>query len=689
MTALMTDNRTYTQNMAPALFSTGSATLDAFNKLNSWSFNDVSDYLEKAWKEDPVVTLRLIWNIRSIHDGKSEKELFYRAFGWLYDNHPRTALSNLHMIVAPSCTTPKDKDKARPHGYWKDLLHILALATCDQLSNLTAKSTFLHNYTPSRHSRYSRRSKAPKPRKKPEEIKEFEERMRLRAKEKRKELYRQFHVRLTRKLENDPKYRALYIMIARMFAERLRKDVAIMDELKKVDIKVHKRRWYELSKSISLAGKWAPTPSGAHDRVTNISTAICSLLFSPNENFGPGAIGPLPSTASYPIPDNAENCSILRSYYGHWILRPLREVICCPEPLMSASRWTEIRYGRVPSVCMSTNKARFIEHDPEGFSQFMVDVEKGKRKISGATLMPHELVGEAMRLRSEIEKARRDTKLPLVAEYKKNIAEQEIKVVDAQWRTLVERLKESGTLDNSIAICDVSGSMGSVRSLNKKNVSPIFPAVGLSLILAHLSKPPFDSGFITFSATPQFVRLENMEKAGLANLVHTMSHANWDMNTDFQAVFLKLLLPLATTHKVAKEDMIKRIFVFSDMQFDEAQQRKDTNKWETNHEKVEQAYAKAGYEVPEIVYWNLTGKDTYGRTVEVQAEKKGVAMMSGFSASMMKVFMMGEEEEEGEGWAEVMKDGKVVEDKEDEMTPLNVMKKALFKKSFDGLVVLD
>lgn len=78
MTALMTDNRTYTQNMAPALFFTGSATLDAFNKLNSWSFNVVSDYLEKAWKEDPVVTLRLIWNIRSIHDGKSEKELFYR-----------------------------------------------------------------------------------------------------------------------------------------------------------------------------------------------------------------------------------------------------------------------------------------------------------------------------------------------------------------------------------------------------------------------------------------------------------------------------------------------------------------------------------------------------------------------------------------------------------------------------------
>lgn len=78
MTALMTDHRAYTQNRGLALSSTGSATLDAFNSLSSWSFKDVSDYLGDSWKEDPVVTLRLIWNIRSIYDGKGEKELFYR-----------------------------------------------------------------------------------------------------------------------------------------------------------------------------------------------------------------------------------------------------------------------------------------------------------------------------------------------------------------------------------------------------------------------------------------------------------------------------------------------------------------------------------------------------------------------------------------------------------------------------------
>lgn len=357
---------------------------------------------------------------------------------------------------------------------------------------------------------------------------------------------------------------------------------------------------------------------------------------------------------------------------------------------MSAKRWTEIKYTRVPSVCMANNKARFIEHDLEGFEQYLLDVQSGKKKISGATLMPHELVAEAIRVQTDLDKSSR-FKSPKIAEAKANMAKQEMKVVDAQWRTLVSRLKESGSLDSSLAICDVSGSMGSISHFSKKHVAPIFPSVALSLMLASLTKPPFNAGFITFSENPEFVRLDNLEETSLGDLVNKMVVANWSMNTDFQAVFLKLLLPLAKQHKIANEDMVKRLFVFSDMQFDEAASGGDEG-WETNHDLVEKAYKEAGYGVPQIVYWNLAGENTRMRTFEVEAERKGVAMMSGFSAAMMKVFMGEAEEvevEEGEEWAEVMKDGTIEEDKENEFTPLNVMKKALFKKSYDGLVVVD
>jgi hypothetical protein len=45
---------------------------------------------------------------------------------------------------------------------------------------------------------------------------------------------------------------------------------------------------------------------------------------------------------------------------------------------------------------MKNNKDHFFKHDPEGFEKYLIDVESGKKKISGATLLPHELVAQAI-----------------------------------------------------------------------------------------------------------------------------------------------------------------------------------------------------------------------------------------------------------------------------------------------------
>jgi hypothetical protein len=64
--------------------------------------------------------------------------------------------------------------------------------------------------------------------------------------------------------------------------------------------------------------------------------------------------------------------------------------------------------------------------------------------------------------------------------------------------------------------------------------------------------------------------------------------------------------------------------------------------------------------------------------------------MSGFSPALLKVFM-GEPEEDA--WEDVKGDGEtetmVVDTNDDEFTPVNMMKEALSKQSFDGLVVVD
>ncbi|KAG1859316.1 hypothetical protein DFJ58DRAFT_780621 [Suillus subalutaceus] len=652
-----------TENYSPAF--------NAFNGIRPGvSGSSIDDYLCKAWAEDPALTLRIIWSLRSIHDGKSDKELFYMAFGWLFENHPRTAVSNLHLLVEPVCSRlrpVKGKDTKKrvnmPHGYWKDLLNILALATVDELYPAPACFTFLHNYTP-RNSRPEFKSNA-------------EQEAWSRA--KRVQAHGVNHALIVEKLQQ-PKYRALYVAVSRLFADQLVKDVSILDRLASLPADATQKDRVSLIFSLSLATKWAPSPGGSHDRVTNITSAICILLHHAQ----------ITSSLAYKIPvtlsPSALELHVLRSFLRRHILSPSRRLKSLPEPLMSANRWSEIVYSRVPSVCMDNNKKHFFNHDPDRFVSYLTDVESGKQQISGATLLPHELVMQAAACVRSLPVKGKVSLQNAIEEHKRKLAETQARVAEVQWATLLQRLREAGELDNCIAVCDVSGSMGSVdyhyAGTRQSSVFPIWPAISLSLILARLAKPPFKDAFITFSANPQMVVLDPEGTVSLGETVMKMARSEWTMNTNFNAVFLDLLLPLAKKHAVPQDQMIQRIFVFTDMQFDASQTTYQTvpnvAEWDTNHDVIEKAYKEAGYEMPEIVYWNLSFADAYpGITAPVTGDRKGVALLSGYSPSLLKVFMGGDEEEE---WEEVVQHGAEV---------AQFMEMALGRKSFDGLVVVD
>lgn len=599
----------------------------------------------------------------------------HSAFGWLYDNHPRTAISNLYLLVEPTCTSPKTKNKqSLSHGYWKDLLNILALATVDELN--ASHSTFLHSYRQGYTYPRDRKGQAPKTGSPAERIeasvrKAQEEK--TQAREKRAQVNADWHATLLRKLAQ-PKYRALYVAVARLFAARLAEDLRVLAQLDALGPSADR---LSLLHQLSLAAKWAPTPHGTHDRHTNIATAIIQVL---HHHHTTPMIFPSALTNSL---DPKERTVILRSFYQRWVLTALRKASSLPEPLMSANRWKEIKYNRVSSMCMKNNTEHFFQHDPEGFQAYLISVEQGKKSISGATLFPHELVEQAVKFGYDLRLD--DTKLPVLAEFRKDLAKAQLRVLEGQWKTLIDRLRESGKIENALAVCDVSGSMGFFsmgQKKKKRDVQPIAPAIALSLVLASLARPPFNGGFITFSSQPEYVQLDLTQS--LRDTIVKMQRAQWGMNTDLNAVFTKLLLPLAIKNKVPKEDMIKRLFVFTDMQFDAgAGTQRDAVQWETNYDVVERAYREAGYDVPQIVYWDLCVRGQ--GTVEVQAERRGVAMMNGFSPAMMKVFM-GESEED---WESVAEDGETKTVVEEEFNPVNVMRRAVMKKSFDGLVVLD
>lgn len=612
-----------------------------------------------------------------------------RAFGWLFENHPRTAITNLYYLVDPVCLrSGKDTKKKRgtSHGYWKDLLNILALATVDELRPivpLDPRSNFLHNYCNS-ESRPAFKNN--------QEQEEWSRAQRI-------ERSRHAHDRLTQKLF-DKRYRALYVAVARLFASQLASDSDVMDKIAALPANADRDDRMALNHALSLALKWAPTPGCSHDRVTNISSAICLLLHEAQ------VYSPIAHRISFSVATSlpTSEMHLLRCVHQKHILTRGRRYICVPEPLMSSNRWSEIVYSRVASISMNNNKGKFFLHDEERFLNYLHDVESGVKQISGATLLPHLLAMEAVEkyhLQDRVVGSTHSLANAML-ERQRRLEEAQMRVVDAQWATLVTRLRESGQLDNCIAVCDVSGSMGYIsyasRGKSAFDVQPIWPAISLSLLVARLAKPPFNDSFITFSASPQLVVLDSESKRiPLGETINEMARAAWGMNTDFNAVFLELILPLAVKHNVPKDQMIKRIFVFSDMQFDAANRstpgrsQASTSpdavaEWKTNHDVIATAYAQAGYDVPELVYWDLSRpQDGHGITAPVTGEREGVALLSGYSPSLLKVFMDVEEEEE---WEVLDKDGQS-QPKRQSLTPEELMKKMLGRKSYDGLVVVD
>src|SRR5258706_987943 len=167
-------NRKRTTNHAPGFASTLDPTLDAFDGLSQQTnWNDIRPLttLRRSYEHDPVTTVKIIFNLRSIHEGKSEREGFYRAWGWLYREHPRTAIANLPALVEPLIERKRREKKDTPngdneeavlvdlldeppedvpmrglsHGYWKDLPNLLVLAMEGELDANGVEFQSLHN----------------------------------------------------------------------------------------------------------------------------------------------------------------------------------------------------------------------------------------------------------------------------------------------------------------------------------------------------------------------------------------------------------------------------------------------------------------------------------------------------------------------------------------------------------------
>ncbi|XP_059427847.1 uncharacterized protein LOC132161689 [Corylus avellana] len=617
----------FTENLSPTFLSTGNPCLDFFFQVVP---DTPSEYLiqqlQLAWAHDALTTLKLICNLRGVRGtGKSDKKGFYTSALWLHKTHPKTLALNVKALA--------------DFGYLKDLPEILYRLLEGPDIRERAKQAWEQRKMEKKIVRSRKRFS------------------RIRASFRQKTKSGKFKRRGSkggkRRVASEEEEETISKYVDKEKAKDLRKERLISMAAKALDRYNNDSNYRflfdcvcdlfaELLKSdvaflgcgevhkITLAGKWCPTI----DSSLLICEGIARRVFPREE---------------YEGIEEAHYVYRVRDRLRKQVLAPLHKALQLPEVYMTANEWSGLPYNRVASVAMKTYKWQFRKHDKERFEEYLEKVKSGKSKIAAGALLPHEII-ESL--------------------YPKNYYDDKDsdEVAELQWERMVSDVAKKGKLKNCIAVCDVSGSM---------NGTPMEVCVALGLLVSELSEEPWKGKVITFSENPQLHLIKGDSLLAKTKFIREME---WGYNTDFQKVFDQIL-QVAVEGKLTEDQLIKRVFVFSDMEFDVASGQRgvnyygygsygnvdrgnDSNSWETDYEAIQRKFREKGYNrVPEIVFWNLR----HSSSVPVVASQSGVALVSGFSKNMLTVFL-------GEGRIQTSED---------------VMELALSGEEYKKLVVYD
>jgi len=330
--------------------------------------------------------------------------------------------------------------------------------------------------------------------------------------------------------------------------------------------------------SVSLLAKWMPSENSKWAKATKLIPLVCHHLF--------------------PMSKCPEK------HYRQCLTR-LRTHIDITEQRMCADSWHTIPFSKVPSVAMMRLRDAFKKHAPAPFEEWIASVALGKSKINASQVYPHDLVRHYL-AHEEDSTSARDS------------------VIEEQWKAIVKQTASLGLFNDSIVVSDVSSSMEG---------TPMQVSIALGILIATLTKPPFDGLLITFSEEPTFFNLA--PGLSLHESVEAVRNMKWGSNTNLQKVFL-LILHRAKKLRIEAQAMPKRVYILSDMQFDMACNMKNTN-----YEKILANYASSGYALPQIVFWNLRSNTSVD--MPVSHDTPGVALLSGYSPAILRSLMTGVE----------------------------------------------
>ena len=290
----------------------------------------------------------------------------------------------------------------------------------------------------------------------------------------------------------------------------------------------------------------------------------------------------------------------IRNFYGMTPKQYRKSLVALTnvvETKMCAKDWNSIEFGKLPSLASARYNKAFARNAQEAYSAYKARLVKGTDKVNASAVYPYDVIKT---LRHGGESV----------------------VADAQWASLPNYIGDASVMP----LVDVSGSMCCPVGGNA-NLQCIDVALSLGLYCADKNTGVFKDTFLTFSAKPK----AQVVKGTLAQKMSQMNSSDWGMNTNLHAAFDEILR-IAVKGGVNASDMPKTLLILSDMQFDQCVSYDDSA-----HQMIVRKYKDAGYEVPNVVFWNLNSKDN----VPVKFDKRGTALVSGFSPAVMKGILSG------------------------------------------------
>lgn len=287
----------------------------------------------------------------------------------------------------------------------------------------------------------------------------------------------------------------------------------------------------------------------------------------------------------------------------------LRERIKVLERLMSANRWDEIEFDKIPSKAGIKYKNAFARRDiiKAKYEAFAKDTNT---KVNAKALYPYEVVRAAINY------------------YARHCDNTNRLMVNKYWDNLSDYFE--GASFNGLAVVDTSGSM----TWGGDSVRPIDIAISLGLYCADKAKGPFHGYYVSFASRPQLIATEG---ADFCDKVKRIYQTNLCDNTNLEATF-DLLLNTALRNHTPQDEIPENLIVISDMEIDAARgyYTHNSNTPEALMESIHKKWEQYGYKMPKLIYWNVNARNN-----TILDKSENVSYVSGASPVIFQQIMSG------------------------------------------------